>query len=265
MSFNLNIRTTFRELLPVWLKQPGGLMYTFLLYEDLLAERVFQGVQARFPDTAPEDALTSLGRDRRITRGITEGSASYRARLKAWLTTWRKAGHAYSILEQLHALVDGHDVPMKIVTNSGLWYLKDTAGNLSYVDNSSSSGGGGNWDWDSNTGDWSRFWVIIYPPATLWTRQRFGGGWKFGDADSSLGSNAKHSEVLAVREIIRRFKPAHTECVNIIVSFDASLFDETQSLPHASLPDGTWQRYGKNTDPVTVNRDDGAIYWTMTE
>ncbi len=234
----------------------GGLVLTSLgLTMDAIAEHARQSVRARFPSLAPTDALGPMGRDRRITRGLSESDASYAARLLRWLDDWRVAGNPYVLMDQLRAFL-GADLKMRTVDNQGNWFTVEVGGGRSV------NLAQGNWDWDGSPGKWSRFWVIIYPNG-FWQGLSWGTpGLVWGAPGLVWGSTASPEQVRGVRGIVREWKPAGTRCVNIIIAFDNNSFDPASG---PILPDGTWGEASKNVAGEQVpTRLITAQYWKGT-
>jgi hypothetical protein len=230
--------------------------YSLGLVADAFAERARQGLLARFPETAPPDALPLHGRDRRVTRGRNESVDSYVRRLLRWLDDRRTWGNAYSLMDQL-AVYLGPLPKIRVVDARGNWYTREPDGTKSYLLNQ------GNWNWEpAMPTRWSRFWVIIYPNG-LWAE---GGGWgdsdapAWGDNAVTWGSTATADEVQSVRRITKEWKRAGTRCVNVIVAFDPASFD-----PASPEPDGTWGVGHKIDGGVAVaSRLSTARYWDGT-
>lgn len=256
-------RTSFRQarskLTPRWLSEgEGGLVgYSLDLVKDAFAQRVYLGLLASMPETAPDDAIVKMGRDRRVIRGIFESKEAYVERLLRWLDDRRKQGTPLELLNKLAEYL-GPNVKLRLVDNRGNWFTRNIDGTFTVLLKQE------NWDWDSAQIDdfdarWSRFWVIIYPHAGLWTTTvpDWGTGeWADGDTPS-IGSTATREHVETVRAIVADWKPVRARCVNIIVAFDAASFD-----PASPEPDGTWHRASKNVAGVQVPaRLDTARYW----
>lgn len=254
----------FRKMAPRWLTEGDGelVLTTLGLLEDALVERTRQGIKARFPQEAPSDALAPLGRDRRIIRGISESDEDYAARLLRWLDDWKVAGNPYALMGQIRAYC-GVDMRTRTVDTRGNWYTIEADGTRSY------SLAQANWDWDGDADKWSRFWVILYPPAELWTISgQWGNGalWssgKWGNPGATFGTTATPEQIRSIRSIIADWKPAGTRCPYVIVAFDDASFDPVTS-PGAPMPDGTWGRYSTGTNPAVKSRLDTARYWKGT-
>lgn len=266
-------RLARKKITARWLTEGEGELvgYSIDLMVDTFVQRVYLGLLARFPETAPVDALPPMGRDRRVIRGINEAVTSYVGRLLRWADDRKTAGNPFALLTKL-AETTGPGVRFRTVDNRGNWYTRNVDGTWEvHIE-------GAAWDWDSLTAEparhfgdpsgpiidrWSRFWVIIYPPATLWTE---GVGWNDPDrgawaesTSETWGSTAPREHVETIRAIVADWKPAGTRCVNIIVAFDAASFDPTAP---SSFPAGDWGRWSKNVAGVQVPaRLATARYW----
>jgi hypothetical protein len=159
-------------------------------------------------------------------------------------------------------------VRLLIVTNSSVWYERTTDGTLNWHKASPA-----NWDWDGQSDLWSRFWLILFPPSSLWVQSPpewgdtgqaglWGGAW--GSAGYTWGSTATQDQVGTIRQIVRTWKPAHTKCEWIILAFEGATFEPTET-PGSPMPDGTWGPWGLvGTDPRTASRQEEASYWDGT-
>jgi hypothetical protein len=97
------------------------------------------------------------------------------------------------------------------------------------------------WDWDGDTDNWSRFWVVITQDD--WDPIYWGtGGAAWGDG--VWGCDATQAEAGTLIRLIRKWKAGHMVPITVVV-MDAETWDEEQ-------PDGTW------SDPA--NRSASAIY-----
>lgn len=247
----MRLRRSFYAL-PSWLTTGEGerVLYSLGLLCDGYLQRLYEGVLARFPQFAPSDALSYLGRDRKITRGIGESDASFSARLVQWLDDHRVRGNPFALMRQLRAFCQA-DVRLRTVDRNGNWYTLERDGSTS-VDLAT-----GEWDWDGVSTDlWARFWVIIYPTAD-------GRPWKqtqtWGESET-IGTTATANEVSTVKSIIKAWKPAGTTCEWVIIAFDDASFD-----PATTVLAGDWENWGKLTGSVYgAARLTTARYWKVT-
>lgn len=261
-------RQIFRALVPHWLSKGDGERVLFSLGAtmDAYLERVRQASLASMPSYAPPDALAPMGRDRGIVRGWNEPSDVYAARLLLWLDSHKGRGNPWALMDQLRGYL-GVDMMIRTVDTRGTWCTRAADGTRSYSLDQD------NFYWDSsyeNT-DFTRFWVILYPPSSLWVQNPewgdadlFGGEWGLAGDTSTWGSSATLDQVRSVRNIIAEWKPFGSRCVNIIVAFDPDSFDPA-SPGGAPMPNGSWGSPAKLVGGVWVpSRLSTAIYWDGT-
>ena len=210
----------FRQAGPIgvarWLSSGVGelVLYSLNTVIDAWIERARQGVMARFPSSAPSDALELISKDRKITRGLNELDASLAARLPSWLDTHRTAGNSYSLLEQVRIYLQSN-VKVRTFDQIGNYFTIDADGTRSYE-----SAIPPNWD-GTTVDNWARFWVVIYP-GTYWTSRAWGDGSKWGDG--VWGLSATSDEISGLRTIVRQWTPSHAHCEQIIIAFDENSF-----------------------------------------
>lgn len=224
---------------------------------DALTDAANQATKARFPMTAPEDALFLIGRDRGIIRGPHEPSASYRARLLLWIEAWKGAGVGRAMLDQLAGYLTPAATRIRVWSQVGIIYTREASGAFT-IEHPAAI-----WNWDERPDLWARFWVIIDSVGAVpWAREPPIGtaGHVIGEraaAGGTIGSTATVSEVESIRAIVSQWKPAAAKCPHIIVSFDAAAFDPADV---AALPDGHWANYWDSAT-LAAHRDTRAIYW----
>lgn len=162
-------RGGYLALSPPWLNGDMGSRYMFTmgLMWDTLAEETRLGVIQRYPSVADPSALPALGRDRGIIRGISETDAGYAQRLRKFKATWKLAGNAPTLLNQLWGFMGPSCTRIRYVVNgySGAagagtqfadwWTIDNTGTSFQRVSPS-------NWDWDGAYGYNIRFWIIVY-------------------------------------------------------------------------------------------------------
>jgi hypothetical protein len=268
---NLSFRETLRRYVPPWLSdrpQSGktvGFRYLYCLVAPLDAsvEFAIQGLQARYPGIGTPTALPYIGRDRRIIRGFAENDASFSKRLLTWREDWKTAGHAFSLLRQVKGYLTPHPIKLRSVDNAGNLYTLNADGTTELVQTQPS-----NWNWDVENAFWSRFWLILYPPPSLWdpmfpwgNAAQWGGAW--GAANVTWGTTATPEQIASIKAVIRQWKPAHANCVCVVVAFDPASFNPTMP-PGAPLPDGTWGKWHKLVGGIARKaRLATARYWEV--
>jgi hypothetical protein len=251
MSDPLTLRDSQYNVSPPFLQGfvSSRYMYAFGAVLDAMVEAAWQGVRARFPGLGTPTALKYVGADRNLDRYASETDDQYAARLRAAFDTWRTAGSAASILNQLAGYFGNPPSPffIRIVTNSGVWYTWQDGAVVRHVSSPN------NWNWDGYSTRWWRFWVIVDCSTTHPFRDEgtWGDGAVWGDG-GTWGSTAQASDVSALQSILRKWKPANAQCVNIILSFDNTLFDPSLAAGDPKLPDGNFGNWGKQVSGVVV-------------
>jgi hypothetical protein len=256
------------RIAPRWLTEGegGDIGYALDIVKDAFIERLRLGLLARFPEngpngeTAPEDALQLMGRDRRVVRGLGESAVSYAARQKLWLDDRQRQGNPFMLMQKIAEYVGLESgLAYRTVDARGNWYSRDENGVETSLLKQE------NWDWSGEPiGErWSRFWVIIYPNGlwvanaddwgtTTWAAPKWGA-----PTDNTWGTTADRSVVSTIQGIVSDWMPAGTRCINIIIALDSNSFD-----PTAPEPDGLWEGYSKNVAGVQVRaRLSTARYW----
>lgn len=159
-----NFRQLYPHLVPAWASagEGGAVLHTIATLLDASAARLYDGLVARFPSRAGDDALELHGRMRGILRGRREAREHYAARLKRWRYPrgHRVRGGAFALLEQLSQYWGG--VTVRLTTATGKRVILRS-------DGSEGRTTGESWTWDSRpASDWSRFWIEIFgDPAGL--------------------------------------------------------------------------------------------------
>lgn len=258
------LRDSILAIAVPWLtkKVGGGILYATQTVSDSLEQWLSAGIAARFPDTAPPDALGLIGNDRQIDRGPTEPDRGYGIRLRQSNGTWRNAGGGRTLLTQLAAYFTGSATPpMRLVSDSSIWHVYDWATGITTRTAVSPA----NWIWDSLTGTrWWRGWVIIDSSSGPWTRHKWGAGGKWGSSGTTWGSSATKGEVLSIAKLINKWKPenvgtsfpaadAPQGVIWVVVCFSSTIFRQTDTSP--PNPNGNYN--------VAANRDPGATYWPI--
>jgi hypothetical protein len=243
-------RAYTEKRLPWWLQTgEGGLVKRAIdSLLDAASERAYQGLLARFPSHAPDDAIPRMCRDRRVMRGINEPRVSINARLVRSVDDHRIQGGHWALHDQLRAYLQA-DVMIRTVDRRGNWYTTAVGGAHSKEINKQ------NWVWDGGAlSSWSRFWVIIYPTGGAPWSPSVAGAWPAG---GTIGTTATPDQVASVRSLIREWQPDGTRCEWIIVAFDPASFN-----PAAPVPDGTWEHFGyDDAGNYYVARLESARYW----
>ena len=231
------IRDAIEAQLPPWLKETVGvrLVYSMTVQADAMWELWRQGVKAHMPgaDEWPDSALPYVGSERQLDRYEAESNAQFAARLQTPHDTHRAQGHPRELINQLQTMASylGATPPVRAVSNAGVWWSRASLA-ADFVQTHSSPN---NWVWDALTTRWWRGWVIIDSSAGPWTVDIWGTPGTWGDG-GTWGSDATVAQVAMVERIVRLWKSAH-ESIQIIVSFDSSLYEPTDTSP--PNPSGT--------------------------
>lgn len=263
MADQLQFRSVIRRILPPWFSKAFGyaerLWYVFGLILDQLMEWAHEGAAARLPGQGTDTALPYIGRDRRIRRGFAETVVSFAARLVRWRDDWKLAGGTAAVLSQLRGFLTPHAPVARYVHRTDgtiASYLTHNAdGTFTYT-----IADPANWNWDGQLTQWSRFWIVLYPPPALWTDDgTWGNDADWGDG-GTWGTSATTEEVETVRALCAEWKSAGSKCVEIIIAFSSGDFEPSDASP--PNPDGNWQYFSKNVAGVQVPaRLPNAAYW----
>lgn len=198
----ISYETDLVERAPGWLQGPHGaaLLRLFGRSLDILLAAHKAAVKCRFVAVAPADALPHHGDARGLARYPGDTDATYRARLAGAWSFWQQAGTAAGILAALDAC-GFHNAAV-------------------YTARGSAPPSVSPWPPDSDTANWSRFWVYLDVTAdadnpfgwapVAWGERDWGDGW-------SWGSTATPGEASLVRGVIRTFKAAHEVCAGVYV------------------------------------------------
>lgn len=223
-------------------------LYACAIQFDALIDWCVMGIKCRFPELALPSALPVLGRERGIRRGFSETVTSYARRLTLWLLSILIKGSPYALMDQLAGYLIGHEVTIRVVNNAGTWYTRAPDGTRSWLRVTPT-----NWDWDAEpaNGRWSRYWVLIYLPATLWVAKGKMGstGGKVGARRGmAVGLTCTTEQGQTLRAIVGEWNPPHARCEWICLQLDAAAWDPTELPGGAGMPDGTWANWGIGTD-----------------
>ncbi len=262
---------SFQSLLdlPGTLKQwlgPQGLAYRSAVaasFDSALITADLTG-EARNPLKCHASVLPYHAADRRIPRYANETEASHRQCLAKWKQLRRASGKAYGILRRLRILLSPYGRPMlRYVHTTGdggmtEWFtLAPGDGVQDYFvygandpEFSRVLKKPGNWIWDpqASTGQWSRYWILIYTSGL--TAPTGAVEWDDGVSlwDSGLSSLIIADCISACADM----QAANSACYGIFQVHDDSIFDPTGS--GAGYPDGTWNLWANRLlDGVTYS------------
>lgn len=215
-----NWRQYLTELIPAWLLGYFGERLTGAigLLSDVVNTGAFEARVAPWVlmPTSPEDALPLVGSERGLPRLAGETATAYRVRLVDAWNIYKAIGSVAVLTSQFESM-GLSDIEIK--TNASA-----------------------NWDWDGQTDNWSRMWIVIKGHPWTWE-----GSWRsestWGEP-GTLGITASEAEVASLQDIVRRFRAAHDICLWIIIVIDPGSW--------VGEPAGDWDDWR--------NRDTGAAY-----
>ncbi len=278
------IRDLIKSISPSW-AQDGEFeryLYGCGLAIDAVIEKLTQGMHAHMPLKADPSALPRIGEDRLMPKGLSEADASYATRLQHAFDDWRIAGNPWSLLRQTLGALLSATPAARLVSSQYIAYYGVLSSSIwnSYAAGDDTSKPPArqnldvNFDWDSDSpsnGSWGwwRTWLILYAVAPNdWCGPApfaFGtSGVKFGlRPDASIGLNVAPSVVSGVRAIAGLWKAQHSWVHEIIISFDAALFDPAHPTGGGINPDGLFGRWSKVVGGAYVpSRFSNARYCT---
>lgn len=251
-----SFRESFTELTPSWLNREDGekVLFSLTALIDLYAQRAYEALLARMPSFCPPDGLGKLGRDRRVVRGIAESRESFVNRLLRSKTALKKRGTAFEIIRQIRAYIN-QPVMVRVVDVSGNWYTIDAEGTEIFQPHL------GNWNWDGDTSNKAKLWVIIYSPnSEPWAERVWDDAGNWGDENHYWGGTFLDNQIQDIVNLAVDWAPQGAIVSHVIISYwdGDSLFNPLDS---STLPDGTWGKQYKYENGVAVaSRSENAAY-----
>jgi hypothetical protein len=151
-------RDRMRQFCPPWLRTGWAekYLYSFGLVCDAFGDALTAGVKFRYPGYYAPDSLAVIGRERRISRGLSEPDATYAERLTPWLEGHRHRGGPYAMLAMIFAYYAPNNFPIALIYRNGRRFDMDAAGVITRSDSSFSP--------DSRPEQWARWWLFYYTP-----------------------------------------------------------------------------------------------------
>jgi hypothetical protein len=267
------LRNGLLSIVPKWLSNRPALnsgfkiLYVIALMGDCMIETALEGVRAAWPGRGTPTADPLIGQSRGIAQGEAESSASYEARLRAWLTTWQNAGSSEVLSQAIQSYL-GNNPIVRIVDRSGNWVTANQDGTTTYLPAGTAAWV---WNWDQlnnpeRDGWWADLWIIVYP--TEWSITGTTLSSLIGIWGTYTGVGTGHAvpraAVDAILGLVAQWKGAHTWIEAIIYSYDATLFNP--STINAGNPDGTWAFWSKPSGNTRVVARNGSTngkvrYW----
>lgn len=268
-----SVRDAIKQFSPKWLASGVAekFLYSFGLAIDVMLEKMNQAMRMHIPTYGDNSGLATIGNDRLIPQGANELPASYAARLKTAYDGWQLAGSARSLLSQVLGNLSPATPLIRVVSNGNStagpggtpWdtYLSGATPITTIPSHSLVQPA--NWNWDGQGFAWWRSWFIIYSSSgSPFTNEgTWGDGKTYGDG-GTWGTNATQGQVSAIQSILKLWKPANDQVLNVIINFDSTLFDMTQAFGSAKLPDSNFGGWAKQVGGVSVPaRFASAAYW----
>jgi hypothetical protein len=216
-------------------------------------EALNQGVLLAHPLGCDASALPQISRDRRIKIYPTEPEISKRFRLSRWLQLRRQFDTHQGEMRNVQPMFLPATPVLRVVHQDGLgnratWHTLDASGVYSVYKKTPS-----NWNWDGQTTQWSRFWVIVYTDQLgLDAAEDWDDGQDW-DGGSLWGGSLTFAQITDIVDGIREAKGAASILWGLILASDPASFDPTASVVvdptgWSTLPNGKW---GYSVDPVT--------------
>lgn len=273
MSFVATVQRLVGNVGPWFLhsRNIARFLEAFAVVYDTAITSMQQGLALAHPLRCDPSAFPTLSVDRGIRLYPNEPEASKRVRLAAWLTFHRtRATHLGEMMHSQPYFLPDRPV-MRIVHQDGAgasatWWSIAADGSLSEHKQVPS-----NWNYDGQTAKFSRFWVILYVPASVFSLTRWDDGslWDGGAVYDGMLSAIS----IDIVDMILESKGAHSRLQGYILATDPASFDPTATAVTdpsgwTSLPVGNWGT-PVSPPPVSVRTRLPSAVWiyerAMTE
>ena len=272
MSFVGVIQQAIANLGPSFLQQKnvGAFLEAVGLTLDGSVEQLAQGMRLSQPLRCDSSALPVLSYDRGIRTYATEPEASKRYRLSQFWQLRRQFGTHQGEMRNLQPFFLPYAPIIRIVHQSGdgvtaTWHTLAADGTYSVHQQEPS-----NWDWDSEVGKWSRFWVIVYVDDVGLPAQPTWDGGQLWDGGSVWGGLYTRAQILDMVGAIVDAKSAHSKLAGLIFATDPASFDPTATPatnPDGSttLPTGNWGQIIDHTTGQPTRLQSAVFAYLDTE
>lgn len=221
----------------------GRFLQAFAVVYDNSITALQQGLALAHPLRSDTSAFPVQSLDRSIRLYPSEPESSKRTRLANWLQFHRqRATHLGELIHSQPYFGVEHPV-MRIVHQDGAgasatWWSIAADGTLSEHKAVPS-----NWDYDGQPEKWSRFWVILFAPASIITFARYDDGRFWDDGFPYDGVLTQVARDIAA--MIQEAKAGHSQLQGYILATDPASFDPTATsvlMPDGwtTLPVGNW-------------------------
>ena len=244
-SFVGTIQRLVARVGPWFLHSPniGRFLQAFAVLYDNKITALQQGVALSQPYRCDPSAFPVLSLDRSIRLYPSEPEASKRMRLANWLQFHRqRATHLGELIHSQPYFAPEHPV-MRIVHQDGAglsatWWSIAADGSLSEYKAEPS-----NWDYDGQTYKYSRFWVILYAPASIISLVHYDDGTVYDGGAVYDGVITQIARDISA--MILEAKAAHSQLQAYILATDPASFDPTSTAVVSpdgwtTLPIGNW-------------------------
>jgi len=151
---------------PPWLTRAIGRAVTKGMASpvDEMQANTAEAITLRFPGGSDEnnvvihpEALSLLGRERRILRGPGEADETFAERLRGFWDAHRTRGGAYALLQQMHDFfLSTNNAPIQYINQVGASVTIDAAGAFTRSTIDTWTGDG------QNPTQWARFFLVFY-------------------------------------------------------------------------------------------------------
>lgn len=245
MSFVGTIQRLVARVGPWFLhsRNIGRFLQAFAIVYDNAITALQQGLALSHPLRCDPSAFPVLSRDRTIRLYPSEPDASKRARLADWLQHHRRrATHLGELMHSQPYFLPDKPI-MRIVHQDGAgasatWWSIAADGSLSEHKAVPS-----NWDYDGHAEKYSRFWVILYAPASILHLARYDDGTLYDDGAVYDGLMTQIAN--DITGMILESKAAHSRLEAYILATDPASFDPTATAVVSAegwttLPTSNW-------------------------
>lgn len=263
-----SLRNYGYQLVPRWARGPRltKLLYAIWTVADEIATMCLMAIKIRFPGVFSYESVPRIASERHLFQGPNELVAHFCERLKTWWDVGKHSGNFYTMAQQIQAYCLPAKFVVEIVQNNGVRYTLGTDGSFS-MDQTT-------WNWDGDSKQWSRFWVLlsnsalgvtgtsqpvdsslIHPGAIITVKQP---GRDVGEDTPYLNySTSPIPDHKSIRRIMEFHRCPHAFCSGIILLLYHDAFWLHPPTPNADAELGTWNQW-KNRDSVN------ARYWAGT-
>jgi len=272
----MSMRAIVRAYAPWFALGPNGARFLEPIGRsfDRVLQAAVDAVRLRYPSVCPDDALSIIGRDRRLPRAPGESREAYVRRLLLWLDYWALAGLPLGLLYAIQSYVFPGYPSVSTIDRGGRWFTLDAGTSATLTPYEAATlpcapppgfaaatsryvpiqtmprppfwfrqANPNNWDYDSNTHperseSWQDYWIIIRQPS--YELQTTYESELTYDSSTCWGLDVNPGTMSVLRELVRLFSSAHAECRGILIAPSATDFDPYALIGDPGFPDGWW-------------------------